>query len=104
VKIIYTKHALDRIHKRRLSERDIEDAIRCPDKKFPTQNEAGNKYIKQLGTRRYHVVAKYLPEQKSYLVVSAWVRGEEDQPDLAWRLLVAPFKFGWWVIKKIFVR
>ena len=49
------------------------------------------KFIKQQGSRLYHVVATYLSEQKAYLVISAWVRGEEDRPPLLWRLLTLPF-------------
>ena len=104
MEIIYTKHAQERLRKRNLSKLDIEDTIRYPDKKYCSQSESGDKFIKKQGTRRYHVIAKYLPQQKAYLVVSAWVRGEEDQPDFGWRLITAPLRLIWWVIKKVFSR
>jgi hypothetical protein len=100
VKIIYTNHARERLKKRRLSEHGLEDTICHPDKKFSIQNDGRTKYVKKQGTRLYHVVAKYLPDQKAYLILSAWVRGEEDRPDFAWQLITAPFRLIGWLVKK----
>ena len=97
-KIIYSSHAQVRMKKRRLSPISIEDTILHPDHHCPTKS-GQQKFIKQQGSRLYHVVATYLSEQKAYLVISAWVRGEEDRPPLLWRLLTLPFA----LIAKIFL-
>ena len=101
MKFIYTHHARARINSRALSKTGVEDTIARPDKKFPT-GEQEYKFIKQQGTRRYHVVAKYLPDQKAWLVISAWVRGEEDQPPIVWRIITAPFRFVAWLYRRLF--
>ncbi len=88
-KIIYSSHAQVRMKKRRLSPISIDCSTKSGQQKF----------IKQQGSRLYHVVATYLSEQKAYLVISAWVRGEEDRPPLLWRLLTLPFT----LIAKIFL-
>jgi hypothetical protein len=101
MKIIYTKHARERAAKRKLSFWGIEETILHPDKKYHCPDSESEKFIKRQGTRLYHVVATFLPKEQAYLVVSAWVRGEEDQPDWAWRIITLPFRLGWWAIRSL---
>jgi hypothetical protein len=96
VKVIYTKHAQERIERRSLNRTSIETTIANPDKRW-RQESNEYKFIKQQGTRRYHVVARFLPAQRAWLVISAWVRGEEDR-SILWDVLVAPFK---WLLRLI---
>ncbi|MBQ6436435.1 DUF4258 domain-containing protein [bacterium] len=100
-KIIYTKHARERIDLRRLSKTSIEDTILHPGKSFSEADET-YKFIKKQGTRTYHVVAQYLPDQKAWLVISAWVRGEDDPQNWLWWLITAPFRLLWWLFKMLF--
>lgn len=100
-KIILSTHAKERLKKRRLSLWSLEDTITNPTKKI-SLGEGKCKYIKKQGSRLYQVVATYLPAEKAYLVISAWVRGEDDRSPLIWRLLVGllktiflPLTFTW---------
>lgn len=99
--IIFTKHAYDRIKQRSVSMHAIYETVAHPEK-TSTKSGQNKKYIKTISGRKYHVVATYKPDQKKYLVISAWVRGEDDTVPLIWQLLTLPFKLLWWVLKLIF--
>jgi hypothetical protein len=101
MKIIYTKHARERIRKRSLSFTGVEDTLSHPDKHQYLEQKQ-EKFIKLQGKRLYHVVATYLPKEKSWLIVSAWVRGEQDQAPLSWRLITFPFRLIAKLFKLIF--
>lgn len=96
--IILTNHAHDRIKSRNISDYSIYITINYPDKKV---NKSGSsiKYIKDIDNRKYHVVAKFKKDQNKYLVISAWVRGEDDKVPIIWQLITFPFKIAWWIIK-----
>jgi len=96
--IILTNHAYDRIKSRSISDYSIYDTINYPDKKISKANNSV-KYIKDIGSRKYHVVATYKKDQKKYLVISAWVRGEDDRVPIIWQLITFPFKAAFWIIK-----
>lgn len=104
MKIIYTNHALERIKQRRLSQDDILLAITQPDRKFSQDKNDEVKFIKTVHGRRYQVVAKFLADQNAWLVVSAWVRGEEDPEPILFTILVAPFRLLGEVIKYFWQR
>ncbi len=102
-KIIYTHHARARIKKRGLSFLGVEQTIFGADSQKPLAAHQV-KFIKQQGSRLYHVVANFNPQQNAWIVISAWVRGENDRPALVWRILSWPFRmvfkflqllFGW---------
>lgn len=95
MQIILTNHAKERLRKRRMSLLGIEQTILTPDY-VKEQDRQVKKFIKQQGTRRYEVVATYKPRQQAWLVLSVWVRGEEDRPAWGWRLLSLPFKLVGW--------
>ena len=42
--------------------------------------------------RRYQVIAVYLREEAKWLVLSTWVKGEDDKIPFVWQLLVFPFR------------
>ena len=100
-KVIYTTHARERISLRRLSTWSIEDAIKNPDK-WVDLDDGKRKFIKMQGKRLYHVVAECNERQRAWVVISVWVRGEEDPENFLWQLLVAPFKLAWWLVRLLF--
>lgn len=98
--LIFTTHAYNRILSRSLALHSIFETINYPDKVFEEKNQS-KKYLKTLQDRKYHVVATYKPDQKKYIVISAWVRGEEDTQPITWQLLTLPFKLVWWIIQAV---
>jgi hypothetical protein len=103
--LVFTNHATDRRQLRKLTEHQIWEVINHPDKEFGQGTEKV-KFIKTIKDRHIHVVAKPLndPRQPNseWLVISVWVRGEDDPVPLVWQLIVLPFKIIWWIIKSIF--
>ena len=96
--IVFTKHALERMNKRSISKDRIWQVVNHPDKTFKKEK----KYLKEIGDRKYQVVATHLPKEQKYLVISTWVRGEDDKQSFIWTLITLPFRIIWWIIKKLF--
>ncbi len=90
--LIFTKHALNRMSERSISQHAVWQVLNQPDISRPEGKPNTTRFIRLLNDRKYHVVATYLPDQKRTLVVSTWVRGEEDAVPIVWQLLVLPFK------------
>ena len=96
--VVFTKHALERMSSRSISSHAIWEVISHPDR-VKAEKKDSRRYIKTLRNRRYFVVASYLPKENKYLVVSTWVRGEDDKESIAWILITLPFKLLWKLIK-----
>lgn len=96
---IFTKHALERLAKRSISQEDAEAVLRYPGRTMPGQKPGTVKFIRNLHNRNMQIVATYLHDQKKWLVVSAWVRGEEDKVPLVWQLITLPFKLLFWLLQ-----
>lgn len=96
--LVFSKHALERLGDRVLTQDAIYQTLTQPDKTFPSKGNT--KFIKTLNDRRIHVVATPI-ENHQWLIVSAWVRGEEDREPLAWQIIVAPFRFLWFLLRQI---
>lgn len=79
--VIFTDHALERIRTRRITQDMIVRTIKSPDRR-EREDDGDTKFIKDINTRSVHVVSRYLDDQKRWLVISAWVRGEEDPKPL----------------------
>lgn len=90
--LVFTDHALERLHLRSLSQDKIFQVVSHPEKKFSTDKSGQFKYILTLKGRKIHVVAKKLPQEKKWLVISVWVRGEDDPVPIAWQIITFPFK------------
>lgn len=105
--LVFTNHALERKNQRYISPDKIYDVINYPNKTYQEGSDT-KKYIKKISGRNYHVIAKYLGNENKYLVISAWVRGEDDQAPLiirlVWFLITLPFKLLWSILKLIFKR
>lgn len=99
--IIFTNHAYDRIKSRNISEHAVFETINYPDKKQKKSTDS-IKYVKTIRNRKHQAIATYKNDQKKYLVISAWVRGEEDKQPIVWQLITLPFRIILWILKKIF--
>lgn len=84
--VIWTDHALERLKKRKIAQSDALAVLKNPDRTFPGKKEASVKFIRTIQGRPIHAVAS-LNEKKQWVVLSVWVRGEEDQKPLVWRFL-----------------
>ncbi len=90
--LVFTDHALERIRLRTISQDQVRQVLLNPDKEFPNDKSGQTKFIRRINTRIIHVVGKYLTDQKKWLIISVWVRGENDPVPLVWKLITLPFK------------
>lgn len=97
--LIFTKHALARLKKRTVSPDSIYQAVNFPDKKI--KKAENYKFIKKVRDRNVQVIAQFKAKEQKWLIISVWVRGEDDQNSLVWQLLSLPFKLAWFLIAKI---
>ena len=100
-RIVYTDHAHERIGLRRLSKTSIEQTIRHPDRVQKIEN-GETKYTKRMGSKLYQVVVKIDHQQEAIIVVSAWIRGQEDPPDYLWKFITLPFRLIRWLWRLLF--
>jgi hypothetical protein len=99
---IFTTHAKERLQLRKISQAEAELALRKPDKTLPGKKPNSIKFVRTLKGRQLQLVGTYLADQDKWLIVSAWVRGEDDPVPFVWQILTFPFRFCWWLIRKIF--
>lgn len=92
---ILTKHARERLHQRRISEDAIASVLSKPERTEPGAKPDTVKFIRTLNGRTIHAVGTYLKDQDRWLIVSVWVRGEDDAAPLMWQILTLPFKLIW---------
>ncbi len=95
--IILTNHADHRQSFRSLTKQGIYRTIHQPDKKIHVEQDKW-KFVKTIDNRPYHVVASFLEKEQKWLVISVWVRGEDDKLPLVWKLVTIPFKLLWWIL------
>lgn len=96
-KITLSKHALDRARSRKMELYAIEQLILFPDRQSATA-DGKCKFQKHIAGRHYQAVGTYLAKEDKWLIISVWVRGEEDELPLVWRLLIAPLRLLWWLL------
>ena len=75
--IKYTKHAVERMQLRSITEEMVLKTIRNPDRTY-IEDDGDTKFIRQVDGVKLHVVCKPLPDEAKWLVKSTWVRGEDD--------------------------
>lgn len=97
--VILTKHARERLQKRTISEDVLESVIAHPDQTFPGQKPNTIKFIRTINGRNIQLIGTFLPDEKKWLIVSAWVRGENDQPPIIWQFIILPFKIIKYLLK-----
>jgi hypothetical protein len=90
--LVFTDHALERLRLRTISQHQVQQVLSHPQKTFPSDKPDQVKFIRSLNDRTIHVVGKYLDDQKKWLIISVWVRGEDDPTPLAWKIITFPFQ------------
>lgn len=92
---ILTNHARERLKQRWITEDVVESVLRSPDRTEPGSKPGTVKFVRTLNGRQVQLIGTYLQDQDRWLIVSAWVRGEEDAVPLVWQLITLPFKAVW---------
>lgn len=100
-KIILSKHALERARLRGIELFVIEKIILNPEQKINLR-DGKFKFIKNINNRRYQIVAADIKKENKWLVISVWVRGENDRAPFVWILISAPFRLSWWLLQSFF--
>ena len=98
--IIFTKHALSRSQQRYVPQDKIEQVLQYPDKTFSLEDNK-TKFIRVIDQRQFQVIASYLAKEDKWLVISAWVRGEEDSKPIFDQLLEGFGRGLLWVFRQI---
>lgn len=96
---ILTNHARERLKQRWITEDAIESVLRSPERTEPGSKPGTVKFVRTINGRQFQVIGKYLDDQDRWLVLSVWVRGEDDQTPLMWQLITLPFVLSWKLIK-----
>lgn len=80
--IVFTKHAKKVLNDEFLDHRTIEYLMQHPDKE---QDEEDGKvrFIGWADGDKIHIIATFLPDENKWRVISAWIRGEEDDGSLS---------------------
>ena len=73
----YTKHSVERMQLRAITEEMVLKTIRNPDSTY-IEDDGDTKFIRQVDGVKLYVVCKPLPDEAKWLVKSTWVRGEDD--------------------------
>lgn len=84
--IILTKHAISRGKQRYVTQNRIEQTLMYPENSFLIEEEK-TKFIRNIDGRQFQVIATYLPKENKWLVISVWVKGEEDRHSLTENML-----------------
>jgi hypothetical protein len=100
--VIFTKHATERMSLRSVSESDVRSVLNNPGRTQPAGKPETTKFIRTLRGRDLQVIARHLTAENKTLVISVWVRGEDDPVPLIWTLLAFPFKLSWWIMMQLF--
>lgn len=99
-KIVLSKHALERARSRQMELYAIEQLILYPDHKKDL-GESKFKFQKIVKNRNYQAVATWLAKENKWLIISVWVRGEDDRLPFAWLVITAPFRLAWWLLQTL---
>ena len=77
--MVWTNHALERLSKRGIPQADALRVMKSPSKTYPGKKGSSVRFIRTVNGRRLFVVAVMDEEAKKWIVLSVWVRGEEDR-------------------------
>lgn len=82
--ITFTTHALERMKLRNIYRYEVKETILNPEKTFEEEDDKVKFISKEFSLNRsYHVVGRFLPDENKWLVISPWIRGEEDDGSLS---------------------
>ena len=91
--VVWTNHALERLSKRGIPQADALTVMKSPSKTYPGKKGSSVRFIRTVNGRRLFVVAVMDEEAKKWIVLSVWVRGEEDK--LAWYERLVRARVDW---------
>lgn len=97
-RLIFTNHALDRMQYRRVSQEAVWRVLQHPDRVEPEEKPGSYRFIRILRGRQYQIIGVHLANEKKTLIISVWVRGEEDRPSLWWLVLRWPLQLLWRIV------
>lgn len=75
--VVFTKHARERLNQRKLGEDMIIQVMQKPNKTYE-QDDGKIKFIGKNMGAKIHAICKPIPEENKWLVITLWVRGEDD--------------------------
>ncbi len=75
--VVFTRHARERLDLRKLSEDMIIQVMRKPEKTYE-EADGKIKFVGKAMGAKVHTVCKPIPEENKWLVITLWVRGEDD--------------------------
>lgn len=75
--VVFTKHARERMMLRRVSEDMAIQVMQNPDA-IKRVEDGKIKFMGRSRGANVHVIGRTIPEENKWLVVSLWVRGEDD--------------------------
>lgn len=75
--VVFTKHARERLNLRNVDEDMVIQVMQSPIKTHRIDDEK-IKFIGKTMGAKVHVISKPISEQNKWLVISLWVRGEDD--------------------------
>ena len=99
--LIFTHHAQERARRRQISATEIGQVLSRPDQTFPGEKPGTIKFTRTLDGRPMYVVATFLKASQKWLIVSVWVRGEEDPTPLSWQVITFPFRLVYKIIRQL---
>lgn len=99
--VIFTKHALNRGQQRYVTQEKIEQVLHNPDKIIQIGG-GKSKFTRVIDQRHFQVIASYLSKENKWLVISAWVRGEEDSKPFIDQLIEGFVNGFVWIVKQLF--
>jgi hypothetical protein len=70
-KIIWTNHAIQRIHDRKIPQSQIEQTIYSPDSKI-NNNDSSIESLRQFGHQKVHVITRE-NEKGEIIILSCWI-------------------------------
>ena len=65
------------------------------------EGKRSKKFVRTISGRNYHVIAQWKSIEQKWLIISVWVRGEDDKESLSVQIVLLPFRLLWWIFKKI---
>lgn len=85
--IVFTRHALERMRQRQITQAMVIAAVEAPDRRQP-EDDGDTRFVRTINGRQVQVVCAPVPHEAKWLVKSVWVRGEADpKPTLFGRLI-----------------
>ncbi len=96
--IIFTDHAIERMQLRRLDPVTLHELWHAPEH-IESLAEGKEKRIATKHDRTVHMIGTYLADEDRWLLISTWVRGEDDPLPVVWQVLAGLVRMGWRLLR-----